>query len=263
MKKKISLWVCVLAAMLCFTACGNQTEAQYDEDSMEETAEFIISYCSSADDLTLEQWYSMSEFSVNLQLAQAGLTFDADAFVSVLKSWQAGVEECGAYLGHDAYTCKAQNGSVELRAPAQFEDRDGVIVFVFDETSGQLESLTVSADMETGEILRKAGLNTLLGMGTVFCVLILIALIISLFHFIPKIQAAFSRKEKAPEQAEPAAEAVISKAEEEAVPDGQGIDDGELIAVIAAAVAAAEGTAADGFVVRGIRRRPSNKWNSR
>ncbi len=39
-------------------------------------------------------------------------------------------------------------------------------------------------------------------------------------------------------------------------------DDMELIAVISAAVAAAEGTAADGFVVRSIRRRPSNKWKS-
>ena len=32
-------------------------------------------------------------------------------------------------------------------------------------------------------------------------------------------------------------------------------DDGELVAVIAAAIAAAEGTSADGFVVRSIRRR--------
>ena len=32
-------------------------------------------------------------------------------------------------------------------------------------------------------------------------------------------------------------------------------DDGELVAVIAAAIAAAEGASADGFVVRSIRRR--------
>ena len=38
-------------------------------------------------------------------------------------------------------------------------------------------------------------------------------------------------------------------------------DDEELVAVIAAAIAAAEGTTTDGFVVRSIRRRPSNKWN--
>ena len=39
-------------------------------------------------------------------------------------------------------------------------------------------------------------------------------------------------------------------------------DDLELIAVISAAIAAAEETTTDGFVVRSIKRRPSNKWNS-
>ena len=38
-------------------------------------------------------------------------------------------------------------------------------------------------------------------------------------------------------------------------------DDTELVAVISAAIAAAEGTSTDGFVVRSIKRRTSNKWN--
>ena len=40
-------------------------------------------------------------------------------------------------------------------------------------------------------------------------------------------------------------------------------EDEELVAVIAAAIAAAEGTTTDGFVVRSIRRRPSNKWRNK
>ena len=40
-------------------------------------------------------------------------------------------------------------------------------------------------------------------------------------------------------------------------------DDTELIAVISAAIAAAEGTDTDGFIVRSIRRRPANKWSSK
>lgn len=38
-------------------------------------------------------------------------------------------------------------------------------------------------------------------------------------------------------------------------------EDTELAAVIAAAIAASEGTSADGFIVRSIKRRKSNKWN--
>ncbi len=254
----------MLAAVLSFTACGNKEEAGYDEESMEQVAEFIINYCSTADETAFEQWYDMSDFAVDLQLNQAGLPLESESFISVLKGWQAGVDECGAYLGHDDYTYKVQNGSVEMSAPAQFDTRDGELTFVFDAQSGQMESLTVSADMETGEILEKAALNTLLGMGTVFSVLILIAVLISLFNFIPKLQAAFSKKAEkpVPGKAEEGKEEAAGMAEPAPVFEEE-IDDGELIAVIAAAVAAAEGTTTDGFVVRSIRRRSQRNWNLR
>ena len=95
----------------------------------------------------------------------------------------------------------------------------------------------------------------MLGMGTVFVVLIFIAFIISLFKYIPAIEAKFKKK---PAQSE------AKKAEEKAVPAApvveDAVDDAELVAVIAAAIAAAEGTTTDGFVVRSIKRRKTNKW---
>lgn len=48
-----------------------------------------------------------------------------------------------------------------------------------------------------------------------------------------------------------------------AVPVAAGVDvtnDLELVAVITAAIAAQQGTSTDSFVVRSIRRRPSNAW---
>ena len=113
-----------------------------------------------------------------------------------------------------------------------------------------------------GEILQKAGLNTLLGMGTVFVVLIIISVIISLLKYIPKLQAAFTKKAE-PQQVAPASVSETPAAEvaEEVVVEETQEDDTELVAVIAAAIAASEGTSTDGFVVRSIRRRRSNKWN--
>jgi sodium pump decarboxylase gamma subunit len=101
--------------------------------------------------------------------------------------------------------------------------------------------------------MAKAGLNTLIGMSTVFAVLILISLIIACFGFIPKIQAAFAKKEEKPEAPKaPAAPAVVPAAPEPV----EEADDTELVAVIAAAIAAYEGsTNTEGFVVRSIRRR--------
>lgn len=258
MKKKIGLLISMLVSVICLTACGaGNAEAEYDEAQIEQVTDFLIGYCAEADEMTLDQWKDMPDFSVNLQLTEAGLPFDAESFLSVLDSWQAGIDECGEYIEHGDFDYKVTNGKTEAAAKAKFEKRDGTITFMFDR-EGNLESMTVSADMETGEILKKAGLNTVLGMGTVFSVLILIAFIIYLFKFIPGIQAMFSGKAKEePENVRPEPETSVTA---ETMPETS--DDGELIAVIAAAIAAAEAENgnADGFVVRSIRRRPSNKW---
>ena len=62
----------------------------------------------------------------------------------------------------------------------------------------------------------------------------------------------------APAEPAKAAETSAAPAPVEVVP---ATDDSELIAVISAAIAAAEGTSTDGFVVRSIKRRKSNRWN--
>ena len=141
-----------------------------------------------------------------------------------------------------------------MSVPAKFKDRNAKIEFVFDENL-YLDSMTVSAEFTTAEILEKAGLNTLLGMGTVFVVLIFISFLISLFKYIPALQNAFSKKKKEDEKE-------VTVAETTAVEEVDVTDDLELIAVISAAIAAAQETTTDGFVVRSIKRRPSNKWNS-
>ena len=57
--------------------------------------------------------------------------------------------------------------------------------------------------MSLGEILVKALMDTLMGMGTVFIILLLICLIISLFKFIPKDEPA-KKETPAVSQAVPA-----------------------------------------------------------
>ena len=103
--------------------------------------------------------------------------------------------------------------------------------------------------------MANAGLNTLIGMGTVFAVLILISLIISCFKVIPKIQENAARKKAAQKEVAGVDNAVTQIVEQETVEEAEE-DDCELVAVIAAAIAASEGAATtDGFVVRSIRRR--------
>ena len=104
-----------------------------------------------------------------------------------------------------------------------------------EESSGyKLSSVATNVRYSMPELMEQAGLNTVLGMGTTFVVLILLAFLISLFRFIPKIQAAMSKKEETPVPAPAAAPAPAEEAAEET-------EDDALIAVIAAAVACRSG----------------------
>ena len=258
MKKKISLMLCVLIAALGLTACGNSEKSalEYDESTLVQASDFIIDYCSSADEATIDQVESMPEFNLQLQLTQAGLPFTPDSFLGAIDSWKAASRECGTYVSHDDYKIEADNDEVKVTANAVFEGREATITFIYDDEM-YLDSVTVDADYTTGEIMKKAGLNTILGMGTVFVVLIFISILISFFKYIPVIEEKLKNRKKTTEQPETkSVQAVTEPTEAEAV------EDAELVAVIAAAIAASEGTTTDGFVVRSIRRRSSNKWNS-
>ena len=111
-------------------------------------------------------------------------------------------------------------------------------------------------DGELGQKMGNAAMNTLMGMGVVFLVLILISFVISGFSLINKAQARKTTKEVL-EPASPAPVPVQEEPEEEE----ELTDDLELVAVIAAAIAASENTSPDGLVVRSIRRVSSrNQW---
>ena len=270
MKKKISLLLCTLTVVFVLAGCsGEDSGVEYDQAAIGEATEFLISYCSTADETTIEQWNSLSDEQLDIQMAQSGYPFTGDSFLGSMDAWQAGIEECGAYEGHGDFTYDASQTELSVTTTAQFADREANLEIIYKaDVRGNLhlDSLTVSGIYSMGEILSKAGLNTLLGMGTVFVVLIIISVIISLLKYIPKLQEAFSRKDaKVQEAAAPAAAAPepAQRAVPEAAPEAEPedvTDDGELVAVIAAAIAASEEVPADGFIVRSIRRRKSNKW---
>ena len=251
MKKKISLLLGLLVLVFSFTGCAKTEEPiEYNETAVGQLIDFLIQYCEDVDDETLEEWNNLSEYTQNYQFMQSGLRFTPENFSAAVASWKAGVEECGAYIGHGDFIYTASGEGLEVSTHVEYENREAEVVFEFDEKL-YLESVNVNAEFSTGEILKKAGLNTLLGMGTVFAGLIFISIIISLFKFIPS-------GNKKPAQAAPAKAETVPVVEETV----EETDDLELIAVISAAIAAAEGTSTDGFVVRSIRRRPANRWNS-
>ncbi|MGO5052235.1 OadG family transporter subunit [Lachnospiraceae bacterium LCP25S3_G4] len=255
MKKKISLLLLTVILTLGLFGCGSKNESKvaYNTESLEQVTDTIISSFSQMSDEDFDKFLEGSELEVDLTLMQTGLPVDRDAFISMIQSWMAASKDCGSYVQHDDYEVEESSSGLIFTTNAKFEKKDATISFVFNEKS-KMESMTVDAKYTTSEILKKAGLNTLLGMGTVFVVLIFISLIISLFKYIPAIEAKFSKKslhKTTDIQAEPVAINAVEEA----------CDDLELVAVITAAIAASTGTSSDGFVVRSIKRRKTNKWN--
>ena len=252
MKKKISLLLCILIMTLSFAGCSDKDNAAtYDEETLTSSAEFIISNFSAMDDATFESFETASDFQLDYTMMSTGLKISGEDFVGMISSWKAAEKECGEYISHGDYEVEVKSKEYVVSTLAKYKDRDATISFTFDEDMN-MESMDVAAKMEMGEILTKAGLNTLLGMGTVFAVLIFLAFLIDSMKYISVVQKLFEKKESK-EVPEIKTEAAPVEVVEET-------DDLELIAVITAAIAAEEGTGTDGFVVRSIRRRPSNNW---
>lgn len=107
-----------------------------------------------------------------------------------------------------------------------------------------------------GDRMARAGMNTLMGMGTVFVVLIFIAFLISRFKYISRLENWFrNRKTKnEPAVTENVAEEPAADEEDEET------DDLALVAVITAALAASLETSPDKLIVRSIRRKNTNRW---
>ena len=182
------------------------------------------------------------------------LPFTPEAFTTAFSGYEGNEEELGAYVSTDGYEVSVDKDEITLVTHLTYENRTADLSIVFNKKS-VAQSVTLDPNYSLGEILEKALMNTILGMGTVFSVLIFISLIIYCFNFIPVIQKKFGKKKEDKKAAAPAKEAAQPAAVEE-----ETVDEGELVAAITAAICAYTGSSSDGFVVRSIRRADSAKW---
>lgn len=169
--------------------------------------------------------------------------------VNLITRWDEACEGVGAYVGLDEFTVTKSGKTLTTDQKVMFEERPVIVSFIYKYSTMELEDVNINAVQTLGEKMSNAGMNTVMGIGTVFVILILICLIIYAFRLIPYFM---NRKQKG---AETAVSAVDSPVVEQIVAREARTDDLELTAVIAAAIAAATGTSTDDFVVRSIKRR--------
>ena len=256
MKKLASLLFMVML-VLGLTACGSTdepVETVVETAMADELADFLVANIVSMPLETMQMYIDMDAEELQMILDQSGIPMTAEAFKGVFNGYASAVEEYGAYVSTDGYELKGDEEEATHVTELTFEVHPAKITLVYNE-KGIATSGTLDPVLSTGEILEKAGLNTVIGMGTVFVVLIFISCIIAL---LPKLTGLITgtgkKKEEPVKEAPKAAMAPVAAAEEELA------DDLESVAVIAAAIAAYTGTSTDDFVVRSIKRSTTNKW---
>lgn len=241
--KSLLAIICVLALTLAMSVCAFAA----DEVTEEEAANY-----KSAAETLISQISGFSDEDIETYLAQN------DAFTTeVLESWKSVKDELGAYSSIVSQEVEKDGEQVTVSTVAQFEKAKADVALTLDLSKQAYTSMTYSVQYSLADNMQRAGMNTLMGIGIVFLMLVFLSFVIGLFKYIDKIQNAGKKKvaEEAPKtEAAPAPAIAQSEAADEDF-----ADDLELVAVISAAIAAYENTSGDSFVVRSIKK--SNKWH--
>ena len=285
MKHKIFVLGVMISCLLGLSACGQETVKKTDvlEGSRYHSGIFnqekISEFAISIEDDAFEHWYlegvtpenfeSRLYFELAMSSLSQGLEFDNvsyEVFRSGYDSWYKAVEDIG-YSSLD--TLQSDISVTDVTYDLNEEDtlvidatikgtKHSALLKVYLGNDAKPIDMGVTVNRSTVEKLENAGLNTLLGMGMAFAILIIISLIISLFPIL--IGGGKKKKESDKEIAEKAIDSAVTQIADKEEEDLS--SDLELVAVISAAIAAYEGsTSTEGFQVRSIRR-VNSKWKA-
>lgn len=179
-----------------------------------------------------------------------GYENSTDSFtVSAISAWTGSRDEVGTLVA-DAVnadpTVTERAGKYTVSVPRTFEKATANFVYIYDKAMNPT-SVTIDVKLPMGTTLSRAALNTVMGIGIVFIILVFLSFVISLLKFVPALVGGTKKDTTAPVKAAPKAAPAAP-----AAPVAPQTDDQALIAVIAAAVAAAEGTTPDQVRISGI-----------
>ena len=208
-----------LTGILVLAGCSSriylENEAEYQTRS-DQYVQMLVSSDTADLEAELENLEShFEDFEQQVELypyiGGTGQKFDftADAYVSMLTSYLDNMDEFGAYVGVKEYegATEDSDGNISYSVVYEFEDHDMRLSLVYD-GDGVVTTVSLDPIYSTGEIAQKAALNTLIGMGSVFVVLIILCFLISCFKYIHMAEEK-ARKGKTAEE-KPKAAAPVS-----------------------------------------------------
>lgn len=251
MKKKL-LCVFLFVVLISLSACGkaNEMPADFDLSTYTQLAQAYTATAASLPDTDL----------------QISAHEDAEPFCSLSSGTLTAIEEAGSPMQMLGTSAKNVDGVVTITVEVQHEERIVDYDYTFEKNPKQeynpsaepyvITEIVVAAQYSMAELMKEAGMNTIMGMGIVFLVLIFICFVISLFKYLP---GSGAQKQKPEAKESPVATPASVPVAAQAVSNENLVNDKELVAVITAAIMAANGsgsaiTSSDQLIVRSIKR---------
>lgn len=267
----VSLSAAAMLALAAAPVYAEETEAVTEAQAAEESTPAAVVTAdegiSSSDSETLAD-YASETISLIVGMSDAELdeivnppsilSVPPEYSVAAVESWLSVRDNLGDFVSVKEHDITADSSSITIQSTCDFANGEGAVSIVLDRNTLTPDSITFTEQNSSlGKTMQEAAMNTVMGLGIVFLVLLFLSFLIGQFKHIGKLEESMSKKNAAPApKAAPAPAAPVAAP----APAEETLDDGELIAVIAAAIAAAEGTTTDGFVVRSIKKSNRNKW---
>ena len=211
MKKRLLALVCMITCIFGLTACGSEEALTTFEQKKVDNAELMAKQAIIpilTDYLCVEDTFAqilpdteLSELTME-EIAHVceqtfGIEVDGYAVLTAVESFDTALDTIGGIAEIGDATAKIDDDQIVVEVEVKGEKKNAKAEIIFsNDMFMRLESASLNPVSTTGELMGKAALNTLIGMGTVFVVLILISLIISLFGFSPKLQAASAKRKE-------------------------------------------------------------------
>ncbi|MFD1402399.1 MULTISPECIES: OadG family transporter subunit [Robinsoniella] len=250
--KGILLAMCMAVITLAMPMCVYAEEAAVS-DSDRATIESFAQQ-------TVEQITSMTDEQMDeIMKPSSILTAPNKFFVEAVQAWQDVRDELGAFKATTGHDIEVSEDNIVVTTNVTFEKADGAVVLTIGREDLAPSSMTfdTGADSSMAAKMEKAALNTLMGLVIVFVMLVFLSFLISQFKHFGKLENRGKKNENELDVAAKAIPVPVAPVQEEEL-----ADDGELVAVIAAAIAASENTSTDSFVVRSIRKANKRKWQN-
>ena len=243
------------AALEAEIALGTEMSAegdlsQSDREALENFADQSIQTIVGMSEAEMEEYIHPSSI----------LSIPSTSAVSSVQSWMEVKEELGDFVSVEDHEITVEDDTITVVSDCNFANGTGSVTTTISRDDLSMEGMVFSTGEQTlGEKMKEAALNTLMGVGVVFVMLLFLCLVFAQIKHVNKLAALFEKKgpfaENVASVGAPAAAVATPVTTGVSAAAADPMKDGALVAVMAAAIAAAEGTSVDGFVVRSIKKR--------